>query len=543
MDVRRFSTEPRWRVEKCRHHQRWRWSFVEKAFFFASFLLTLIKRNEVARSAKAVDLHDRTEVQRRWITAFAGLTIKSHSHSHSHSHNAATSITRYAANLHTMPIHNQHSPSRPAPTLVALLVLWGVFGIAASFGRVPMETWMLGGGVLVGSALIDMLLVRSLRSPRITRTTADTWPVGIERPVALTLTPDGGALSFDVHDLHPGGWALHGMPQRVALKRGRETRIEYALRADARGDFSFEGTQLLMRSPLRLWRQSRVVGAPQQVRVFPNFAPLAKFAMFSADQASRLVGAHIKRRRGEGTDFHQMREYRVGDSLRQIDWKATSRARRLISREYQDEKNQQLVLLLDTGRRLLARDDTLSHFDHVLDASLVVAYLALRQGDAVGLLASGGTQAWVPPRRGIGSIDALLRATYALQPQPVATDFLAAATELSIRQRRRALVMLVTNLRDEDMDDLLAAVQMLRKRHLVCVASLREAALDSALDTEPHDLPAALRVASTAQYIAERNTAHDALRSHGVLVLDVTTDKLAASLVEKYLSIKRDGLL
>ena len=104
-----------------------------------------------------------------------------------------------------------------------------------------------------------------------------------------------------------------------------------------------------------------------------------------------------------------MREYRVGDSLRQIDWKATARARRLISREYQDEKNQQLVLLLDTGRRLLARDGELSHFDHVLDASLVVSYLALRQGDGVGLLASGGDGAWVPPQRGVGAIDNLLR--------------------------------------------------------------------------------------------------------------------------------------
>lgn len=442
-----------------------------------------------------------------------------------------------------MPIHDIRSLPRPAPLLVALLVVWGVLGIAASFNRVPMEAWLLVGGLLVTAALVDMLLVRGLRSPSITRAMADTWPVGVERPVGLTLTPAAGGLSFDVHDLHPGGWALHGLPQRVALRRGRETRIEYALRADARGDFSFDGTQLLVHSPLRLWRQSRVVGAPQKVRVFPNFAPLAKFAMFSADQASRLVGAHIKRRRGEGTDFHQMREYRVGDSLRQIDWKATARARRLVSREYQDEKNQQLVLLLDTGRRLLARDDTLSHFDHVLDASLVVAYLALRQGDAVGLLASGGMEAWVPPRRGIGSIDQLLRATYGLQPRPVATDFLAAATGLAVRQRRRALVMLVTNLRDEDMDDLLAAVQMLRKRHLVCVASLREAVLDTAFDTEPLDLPAALRVASTAQYIAERNAAHDALRSHGVMVLDVTTDKLAGALVENYLAIKRDGLL
>src|SRR3546814_1307642 len=93
----------------------------------------------------------------------------------------------------------------------------------------------------------------------------------------------------------------------------------YRLRPTARGDFRFEGVQLRLLSPWRLWRQSRVAGVPQTVRVFPNFAPLARFALLSAEQASRMVGAHLKRRRGEGTDFHQMREYRIGDSLRQID--------------------------------------------------------------------------------------------------------------------------------------------------------------------------------------------------------------------------------
>ena len=103
-----------------------------------------------------------------------------------------------------------------------------------------------------------------------------------------------------------------------------------------------------------------------------------------------MVGAHLRRRRGEGTEFQQLREYRLGDSLRQIDWKATQRARKLISRDYQDERNQQVMLLVDTGRRMLARDDGLSHFDHVLNAALLVAYIALRQGDVVGLLAAAG---------------------------------------------------------------------------------------------------------------------------------------------------------
>jgi uncharacterized protein (DUF58 family) len=435
----------------------------------------------------------------------------------------------------------RHWP-RPAPALLVLLVLWAALGLATSTGWLPSAAWQAAGAALALLVVIDVLRLALLTTPLADRRMADTWPIGVERPVSLTLEGTR-ALRLDVFDLYPGSWSMRGLPRSLRLKRGESSRFDYHLRAHARGDFSFDGVQLRLHSPWRLWTQLRVAGAVQAARVFPNFAPLAKFAMFSAEQASRLVGAHLKRRRGEGTDFHQMREYRVGDSLRQIDWKATARARKLISREYQDERNQQLVLLLDTGRRLLARDGDMAHFDHVLDAALVVAYLALRQGDAVGLLASGGDSAWVPPRRGAGAIEGLLRGSYALQPGPVATDFLAAATELSVRQRRRSLVMLVTNLRDEDMDDLLAAVQLLRKRHLVCVASLREGSLDDALAREVHDLPDAIRAGATAQYLQQRGTAHEALRNHGVMVLDVTCDQLAASLVERYLAVKRDGLL
>jgi uncharacterized protein (DUF58 family) len=432
---------------------------------------------------------------------------------------------------------------RPAPALVAALALWGAFGVAASLGWLPSLAWQAGGFVIAMLATLDLLRLRARATPEVVRELPEALPIGIERDVTLHLESGPRRQRVDVHDLHPGGWESQGLPRRLLLPPQTVSSFAYRLRPNGRGDFSFDGVQLRLLSPWRLWRQSRVAGVPQRVRVFPNFAPLARFALLSAEQASRMVGAHIKRRRGEGTDFHQMREYRIGDSLRQIDWKATARARKLISREYQDEKNQQLVVVLDTGRRMLARDGELAHFDHALDASLVVSYLALRQGDAVGLFATGGEQRWVAPQRSLGAIDTLLRASYDLQPRPVATDYLAAATELSLRQRRRGLLMLVTNLRDEDSEDLLAAVRLLQRRHLVVVASLRERAIDEALDADIDGLPDALRAGAAARYLAQRAAVHDALRNHHVMVLDVTCEQLPAALVERYLAVKRDGLL
>ena len=432
---------------------------------------------------------------------------------------------------------------RPTFLLPLLCIGWALLGVACSVGLLPADIWWASGAALVLVSLLDAWRVRRYAAPEVMRDLPDALPVGVPRTVTLSLDNGPRKLSVDVHDLHPNAWAIEGLPRTLQLAAESTTQFHYVMRPTARGDAAFAGVQLRLHSPWRLWRRSHIVAAKQTVRVFPNFAPLARLAMLGSEQASRTVGAHIRRRRGEGTDFHQMRDYRVGDSLRRIDWKATARMRRLISREYQDERNQQLVMLIDTGRRMLARDGELTHFDHVLDAALVVSYLALREGDAVGLLASGGAQRWVAPQRGGGAIDVLLRASYDLQPQPVATDYLAAATELSLRQRRRSLVMLVTNLRDEDIDDLLAAVCMLQQRHHVVVASLREEALDAVLETDVHSLHDALRAAATARYLQQRSAAHDLLRAQRVSVLDVTCAQLPGALVERYLAIKREGLL
>jgi len=423
-----------------------------------------------------------------------------------------------------------------------LLLAWAALGVALLLGVVPRWSWTAAGGALALVGVLDLVRLYLMPSPEVRRELADALAVGVRRAVALQLHASR-RMKLEVFDLVPGAWQVEDLPHRLALRPGRESRFEYHVRPLQRGQFEVPGVQVRMRSPWRMWRQRRTVPPAQDIRVFPNFVPLARMALFSADQASRMVGAHLKRRRGEGTDFHQMREYRVGDSLRQIDWKATSRARRLISREYQDEKNQQVLMVIDTGRRMMASEGGLSHFDHVLDAALVVSYLALRQGDGVGLFATGGETRWVAPQRGMGMIDSLLRASHDLQPSPVATDYLAAATELSLLQRRRSLVMLATNVRDEDIEDLLAAVKLLQRRHLVCVASLREQVLDRVLDAPVNSADDAALAGATALYLAQRAQAHDALRSHGVMVVDVTADALPGALVERYLAVKRDGRL
>lgn len=433
---------------------------------------------------------------------------------------------------------------RPGLPLLVLLAALAAAGAVHLAGWLPLQGWQgLAAGLALLAAL-DLLRLYRLPLPRVERQLPEVMAVGAWREVGLELVHEAARpLRLEVFDLHPGGWDCQGMPRRLRLPPASSARLSYRLRPHARGSFRFDGTHLRLHSPWRLWTRIATAPAHQAVRVYPDFAALARLALLSNEQASMLVGAHLRRRRGEGTEFQQMREYRTGDSLRQVDWKATARARRLISREYQDERNQQLLLVVDTGRRMLASEGGLTHFDHALNAALVLSWLALRQGDAVGLLATGVPPRWVAPGRGPGALQGLLRGSYDLQPQLLATDYLGMAAELAARQRRRALLMILTNVRDEDSDDLLAAVRLLRRRHLVCVASLRELELDQALAAGVEDLAGAIRAGALARYLQQRQAAHEALRRERVATLDVAAPDLPAALLQHYLEVKRAGLL
>ena len=221
----------------------------------------------------------------------------------------------------------------------------------------------------------------------------------------------------------------------------------------------------------------------------------------------------------------------------------TARKRTPIAREYEDERDQQIVFLLDCGRRMRSQDGELTHFDHALNACLLLSYVALRQGDAVGLSTFATEQLrYLAPAKGAGQLNVLLNTVYDLDSSQRSADYQAAVTQLLARQKRRSLVVLVTNLRDEDDDELLTAVQRLGKQHRVLVTSLREELLDSLRQAPVQTLSQALTYCGTVDLLNARADVHERLNAHGVPVLDATPHELGAALVTRYLEWKKAGV-
>jgi len=190
-----------------------------------------------------------------------------------------------------------------------------------------------------------------------------------------------------------------------------------------------------------------------------------------------------------------------------------------------------------------AQDGDLAHFDHVLNAALLLAYVSLRQGDAVGFLTMSGAPRWLAPRKARATVSLILNRVYDLQPTLQTTDYYSAALELMKRLRKRSLVVILSNLRDEDDEALAPALGLLQSRHLVLFASLREQILSRALATRADTFDRALTHAATADYLQRRELAFRRLERGGAVCLDVEPAELPIALVNRYIDIKRSGRL
>ena len=396
---------------------------------------------------------------------------------------------------------------------------------------------------------LDAFSLWRMPSPRLERHLSGSLALGRWSEVRIEIEHEyRRTLPLGVIDHGPAGltnrFDVEGLVQTIVLRPNRTAGLGYRLRPTSRGHFSFERIEINIPGPLRLWSSRRYLSVVSSARVYPDFARLHGGQLLAVDNWLSQLGVRQRQRRGMGLEFNQLREFREGDSLRQIDWKATARQRVPIAREYQDERDQQIMFMLDCGRRMRSQDGDLTHFDHALNASLLLSHVALRQGDAVGLSTFAAEQnRYLSPVKGPAQLSLLLNTVYDLDSTQRPADYTAAVAGLLARQKRRALVVLMTNLRDEDDDGLMAAVKQLSRHHRVLVASLREEVLDRMRHGPIQTWQQALDYCGAVDFLNARATVHERLIAHGIPVLDVRPSALGPELVSRYLSWKKAGVL
>ncbi len=432
----------------------------------------------------------------------------------------------------------------PTRRLLALAGAWFGLGVLAAVWPRFLLQWQILGAVLATAALLDALVVLLRKKITADRALPGRLALGVIHEIALTLhNPNSAAMTVEFFDGLPETVASDQLPWRGSVPAGGFTQVNYLATPFQRGPVGFTQCHIRQDSLLGLWQRGYRAGAGGTVKVYPNYEPVVRYTLLAMSNRESQMGIIAKNRAGQSREFHQLREYMDGDILSQVDWKATARRGQLVSREYREQRDQTLILLLDCGRRMRALDGDLPQFDHCLNATLLLSYIALRQGDQVGVMSFGGTNRWLPPLKGQHSMSALLNHLYDYEITPEPSDFSEAAERLMSRQRRRALVVLLTNLRTEDSAHLLPPIQLLRRRHLVVVASLRERQVIERLAGPVTRFDDALFHAAAHGYLEERGQFLETLRDHGVLTLDETAAGLPAALANAYLDIKKRGAL
>jgi uncharacterized protein (DUF58 family) len=451
---------------------------------------------------------------------------------------------------------------RPRVIPGAFTLAWAGFGTAATLTalvagfRLSTVAGAAGLGVLalLVLALVDYAITRKAwreSGVRMVRRLPPAFAVGVQKNVVVLLEAQGGTRWHCVlHDHADPSVLTEGLPMRLVLRGGKQVEFTYQVTPARRGEIVFDPADVKVRSRFGLCELMVSLGSTERRRVYPDFAQIARYAWLAGDRRLQEIGIKTFQQRGEGTDFKQLSEYRYGDSVRHIDWKATQRLGKPVIREFQDERDQCVLLMIDSGRRMRADDRQgaigTSHFDQVLNAVMLLSYVALKQGDAVGAMTFGsphGEERSFSPRKGAQTLDALMGELYGVQPTPTHSDYVSAAQSLLKRYPKRALVIVITNFRDEDSTELAQALRLLRSRHLVLLASLRERIVGELMSQPLSSTDTTLDVASAHLYEQSRRDAFIRLSARDALMVDAEPERLGIELVNRYHSVKRAGLI
>jgi uncharacterized protein (DUF58 family) len=329
--------------------------------------------------------------------------------------------------------------------------------------------------------------------------------------------------------------------------------LTYPLRPLRRGDFEFGDLNLRWTGPLRFYTRQAVFKAKETVKVYPNLYEIRKYELLMRRDKLAEMGLRTVRLRGEGTAYESLRDYTPDDPYRSINWKATARRGKPISTDYEPERSQRVVILLDVGRMMRSpiriHDDggttwDMAKVDFVINSVLLLSYVAMRKGDQIGLLVfADQVQAFIPPRAGNAHFQKVLEGMYALASQPVEADYARALNYYRVHNKKRSLAVLFTDLSGARASEALRLhLPRLAPHHLPMLVTIRDPVLDEEAGQTPTHSDAVYRRAVAEQLIDERRLLLDHLRREGVFTLDAHAQHLSMNVVNRYLQLKGRAL-
>lgn len=403
---------------------------------------------------------------------------------------------------------------------------------------------------LVVVVALALAAIDTFATPRpdrvpVTRFAEPQLSIGVGNRVALHVAnPFERPLRAVLVDAVPPSFDVDARRLAVDVPPHESTDIEYVTRPRYRGTYAFGDVHLRVRGPLDLVEKQGRVPAAAPAKVYPNLREIHRYEVTLRRGLAYDAGQRRARIPGAGTIFERLREYLPDDDPRSISWTATARRGRPITVEYETERQQRVQILLDAGRMMSSTLGGLTKLDHAVNTALMLSYVAIAKGDEVGMLGFADTvRAYAVPRRGRRQF---LRLTEELRRIEVTTtepDYRAAFEFLRAHAGRRSLIVLFTDLVDEEASRaLVAAVTRLAGHNLVLCCLLADPQLAEVASRTPQSTTELFEKVVAEEVRDARTRALAILRQRGVHTIDVPAERLTAATIQRYLELKRRSL-
>jgi uncharacterized protein (DUF58 family) len=395
--------------------------------------------------------------------------------------------------------------------------------------------------VLLSLVLLDFRLAPGPRDLSIERDVDPRLSLGAENLVKLRARNFGSRrASLLVRDDFPPPFTVDEDEIELSVKAGEETEVRYKAMPHRRGDEKFQDIHVESYGPLRLARRAFAFPAEFAVKVYPNLLGVERMKLFARRRQLSLLGMHRVRKRGTGGEFEKLRPYVPGDEFRRINWKATARRNRPVTADYETEKSQSVLLLLDAGRRMAPWVEGLTKLDYAVNAALMLSYVAGQNDDLVGLVVfSHEMRTFLAPRKGRLQHRRIMERLYACEAELAYVDYRRCFTEVASRVTKRSLVVIFTDVLDPDAaNDLEMALPLLRRRHQPLVVSLQDPGLEEIAERDPGDQDQLYESLVAREVYADRKRMVGEIARRGVHVLDAHPRDFSVAVVDRYLALK-----
>ncbi|MEI7832333.1 MAG: DUF58 domain-containing protein [bacterium] len=428
---------------------------------------------------------------------------------------------------------------------IGLLILGGLCLMMAP--RVEVLLWVgLGIDALLAVALVtDYLLLQRAREITGRREHDDILSMGVSNIIRIVVeNPLAAVFHVALRDVPPDA-SENTDPSMSSgkLPAFGSFSFSYHLLPRARGAHNFGALTARVKTPIGLWMRQLTLLHDGMVKVYPNLRDTRQPQLLARRLRASALGLRAMRLRGQGMEFESLRDYMPDDELRHVDWKASARRGSMVTREYDVERSQQLMIVLDLGRAMSTHLDDLTKLDHAINATVLLTHAAAHSSDRVGIMAfAEEVVAYMPPGKGGSQLSRVLEQLYPLQPRPVESDYRRCFAYLANRLRKRSLVIIFTDLIDPDSSKrLVDNISLLHPQHLVLCVALSDYELVDILSGAPASETGLYQQTMATAVMEDRQLALAQLHQRGILTLDAAPSDLSLTVVNRYLQIKKEG--